>query len=116
MQRPQQGRMNDDPREPPLMLLARRIREEQGASSVREFLTAMTPFAAPGELRNVADTFGIPFTSIEPAQQRLGPKPEPPNRKPDPMGLLTLLMQLRGAGGAESNMPLSLLGELMRTK
>ena len=119
MQRPQQGRFAENTKETPLMLLARRIREEQGAASVRDFLTAMLPFAAPGELRNAAEAFGIPFEGIEPPQRTREPKPEPSSRKPDPMSLLTLLMQLRGAGSGgdgDKNIPLSLLGELMRTK
>lgn len=43
----------------PLLLLARRIREEQGAEGLRAFLHAMEPFAAPYELKNLASRFGM---------------------------------------------------------
>ncbi|MBR3298784.1 MAG: hypothetical protein IKI64_06210 [Clostridia bacterium] len=43
----------------PLLLLARRIREEQGADGLKAFLIAMEPFAAPFELKNLAVQFGM---------------------------------------------------------
>lgn len=43
----------------PLLLLARRIREEQGADGLKAFLIAMEPFAAPFELKNLAAQFGM---------------------------------------------------------
>ena len=42
-----------------MLLLARRIREEQGAEGLKAFLFAMEPFAAPYELKSLAERFGI---------------------------------------------------------
>lgn len=43
----------------PLLLLARRIREEQGTEGLGAFLRVMEPFAAPYELKNIAEMFGM---------------------------------------------------------
>ena len=48
----------------PLVALARRIREEQGVEGLKEFIAAMTPFAAPNELRNMASSFGVDYDGI----------------------------------------------------
>lgn len=49
----------------PMLRLARRIRQEQGAEQVKAFLAAMTPFSAPNEIKRIGENFGIPFESIE---------------------------------------------------
>ena len=56
----------------PLLLLARRIREEQGADGLKAFLSAMQPFAAPYELKNLAERFGMEHHIRENAAQRQG--------------------------------------------
>lgn len=70
---PQQAQRTEPGRggEPsPMLLLARRIREEQGVEQVRSFLAAMTPFAAPNEIKRIGEGFGIPYESIERATRR----------------------------------------------
>ena len=56
----------------PVLMLARRIREEQGVEQVSAFLRAMIPFAAPNELKRIAESFGIPYDRIsqKPQQHR----------------------------------------------
>lgn len=56
----------------PLLLLARRIREEQGVDGLKAFLSAMQPFAAPYELKNLAERFGMEHHIRENAAQRQG--------------------------------------------
>ncbi|MBO4563273.1 MAG: hypothetical protein J5772_06655 [Clostridia bacterium] len=62
----------------PMLRIARRIREEQGAEQVRAFLAAMLPFAAPNEIRRIGEGFGIPFESIESLR---APQIAPPARQ-----------------------------------
>ena len=67
---------------PPALLLARRIRREQGAEQVRRFLTAMEPFLAPNERITIAEQLGI----------RLQPQNPPPKgnqRPPESVSLPT---------------------------
>lgn len=54
---------SEDEKATPLILLARRIREEQGVEQLKEFLAAMTPFAAPGELKMAGERFGVSYES-----------------------------------------------------
>ncbi|MBR4636793.1 MAG: hypothetical protein IKO51_10650 [Clostridia bacterium] len=49
----------------PLLSMARRIRDEQGVSGLRDFLSAMAPFSAPNELRSVAEGFGMDYDEIK---------------------------------------------------
>ncbi|MBR5718193.1 MAG: hypothetical protein IKX16_04170 [Clostridia bacterium] len=105
----------------PLLKLARRIREEQGVEQVKSFLIAMKPFAAPNEIKHVADGFGIEYGSIESASntsgaaegggrenQKRAQAAQPINR----MKLIQTMMQLSNAmknGGAD---PIKLLSML----
>lgn len=57
---------------PPALLLARRIRREQGVEQVKRFLMAMEPFLAPYERQAIAEQLGI----------RLPPPPPPPGSPP----------------------------------
>lgn len=102
----------------PLLKLARRIREEQGAEQVREFFIAMTPFVAPGELRFAAAGFGIEPEALSRGAQRKeaneGPKKQAANRGPDPMDLIGMMMRLKGMGGQTMD-PMKLI-EMLNTK
>jgi|GEM_PF-284031 len=60
----------------PLLLLARRIREEQGAEGLKAFFSAMQPFAAPYELKNIAERFGME-NPIRSNAQKQGSTSEP---------------------------------------
>ena len=120
MQRSQQSDVIRERREAsPLLQLARRIREEQGAEQTRAFLRAMVPFAAPGELKNVSEGFGIPFDPVPDTPIRPSPKPEYKPPFSDPMSLIAMLMQLKGrgpTGQSDPGVPINLIKELMRTK
>ncbi len=48
----------------PLNAVAKRIREEQGEAGLRDFLAAMEPFAAPNELKSMAERYGIDYSEI----------------------------------------------------
>ena len=48
----------------PLNAVAKRIRDEQGESGLRDFLAAMEPFAAPNELKSTAERFGLDYREI----------------------------------------------------
>ena len=116
------GRIAEHASEPsPLLKLARRIREEQGAEQTRAFLSAMLPFAAPGEIRRVGEGFGIPFESISgnppasKAQPEYGEMRPPANEAADRLRMLQAIMQLSGAsrqGGPDIGKLLGLLGGL----
>lgn len=120
MQRSQQSDVIRERRDAsPLLQLARRIREEQGAEQTRAFLRAMVPFAAPGELKNVSEGFGIPFDPAPetPLQPSVKPEYKPPFS--DPMELIAMLMQLKGRGSSgqsDPRIPINLIKELMRPK
>lgn len=45
----------------PLRQLAVRIREEQGVDVLKDYLSAMRPFAAPNELKKIAEDFGLSY-------------------------------------------------------
>lgn len=49
----------------PVLLMARRIRTEQGVEQLKSFLAAMEPFVAPNELRTICNGFGINFDLLE---------------------------------------------------
>lgn len=103
----------------PVLRLARRIREEQGAEKVREFLAAMTPFAAPYELRHIAESFGISYESVERERSvrqeapnnRQAPQPNAGNML-DQINRIKMLMQLSGMmkNGGDPSALLNLLG------
>lgn len=61
----------------PMLLLARRIREEQGVEGLRAFLLAMEPFAAPYELKNLAERFGMEHPVRGNTAQKQGNYSEP---------------------------------------
>lgn len=48
----------------PALLMARRIRDEQGIEQLKKFLIAVEPFVAPYELRNISSGFGIEYDSL----------------------------------------------------
>ena len=52
---------------PPALLLARRIRREQGVEQVRRFLAAMEPFLAPNERMAIAEQLGIRLPAPQPS-------------------------------------------------
>lgn len=55
------NRVNDTS---PALLMARRIRDEQGIEQLKLFLAAMEPFVAPYELKSIASGFGIEYDSL----------------------------------------------------
>lgn len=57
----------------PIVNMARRIRDEQGVSGLREFIGAMEPFAAPNELRALADSFGLDYAALREREKRENP-------------------------------------------
>ena len=100
----------------PMLLLARRIREEQGVEQVRAFLAAMTPFSAPNEIRHIGEGFGIPFESIELERERTVKSRQPvqENRQNPQNGMLDqlrMIMQLSSLmkGGDAMNL-INMLG------
>jgi hypothetical protein len=107
--------------ETPLLLLARRIRREQGAEQVKAFLAAMEPFSAPNEIKRIGEDFGIPYESIEAARARTRPAEvkRPQERSADGLGNLGMLMKLmpllRG-GAPDAASLMSLLGGMNERK
>lgn len=96
----------------PLLRLARRIREEQGTEQARAFLAAMGPFAAPGELKRIAEGFGFDYSAIEAARVSPSGGSKKPNQPAqNGMQMISAFMQLRNAvqGGAD---PAALIGLL----
>ena len=99
---------------PPLLKLARRIREEQGPEQVKAFLEAMRPFAAPYELKNIGDGFGIAF---DPAPYSPPPRQfDQPQQRQNPgngqLDMLKMIMQLKGSMQNGAVDPMKLLGLL----
>ena len=98
----------------PLLKLARRIREEQGPEQVKAFLEAMRPFAAPYELKNIGDGFGISFdpSPYSPPVRKLE-QPQPPKAQNPGNGqleMLKMIMQLKGSMQNGAVDPMKLLG------
>ena len=60
----QQGGRQQHNETTPALLLARRIREEQGVEQLKAFLAAMEPFVAPNELRSISSGFGINYDML----------------------------------------------------
>ena len=110
----------------PMLMLARRIREEQGIEQVKAFLRAMTPFAAPNELKRIGEGFGIPYERIRQEPENNSPARSPgaydmgntqsgPQTRvmPDQLNMIRTLMQLQGlmkGGGADMSKLMSLMG------
>ena len=105
-QRPSQN--NGDT--PPLLMLARRIREEQGAGRLKEFIAAMRPFAAPNELKRLAEDFGIDYDSL-PKREEERPGRTTRRQGNDPVKLIGEVMRLSNTmrGGGD---PAALLSRL----
>lgn len=51
----------------PALMMASRIRAEQGPEKAAQYLSAMEPFLAPGERTHIAYTLGLPIP--QPVQQ-----------------------------------------------
>ena len=49
----------------PMYLVAKRIADEQGIDRLKDFLSAMRPFAAPNELINIGKSFGVEIGSVQ---------------------------------------------------
>lgn len=86
-----------DPGAPPLLALARRIREEQGAERLREFIAAMRPFAAPNELKRLAEDFGVDYDSLPKREEDRSAHREQGRPGNDPMKLISDIMRISGA-------------------
>lgn len=99
----------------PLLLLARRIREEQGAEGLKAFFSAMEPFAAPYELKNLAERFGMEHP-VHTNAQKQGSASEPnaafsaskggfssPNSGGFNMNGMNGMNGMSGMGGAQQN-------------
>ena len=123
----------------PLLGMARRIRDEQGVSGLRDFLSAMAPFSAPNELRSVAEGFGMDYDEIKTQHSReqfAQPAPQPafpqngmgfdprllnmmqqparPNRGMDPMQLMQLIPMLQGMKNGGGGPNIANLAQLMK--
>lgn len=69
---------------PPALLLARRIRREQGIEQVKQFLAAMEPFLAPYERSSIAGQMGVKIPISEP-QERHRPQNNNQQRPQQPV-------------------------------
>lgn len=56
----------------PALLMARKIRSEQGAESLKAFLSSVEPFISPGELKNVCAAFGLNYNALPGRGMRQG--------------------------------------------
>ncbi|MEG1547593.1 MAG: hypothetical protein RR232_02455 [Clostridia bacterium] len=100
------------------MMLARRIRNEQGVERARQYLIAMEPFLAPAERYHIADQLGIqvprPSDNYVPQSQNVASAMPTPvgsgtnSGMGNPMQLIQMLSSLTGKGAS----PLSALGGL----
>lgn len=86
----------------PALLMARRIRDEQGIEQLKLFLAAMEPFVAPYELKNISSGFGIEYDSLmlsrkqnQNAQMNQGMQGGNRNN-PNQMRLMQMLMNMQG--------------------
>lgn len=95
----------------PLKALASRIRQEQGAKGLSDFIGAMVPFAAPNELNSIAESFGMDVESILERKRRVETPPPPPPEKPaenrgnDQLLQLFQIMQLMNGLNGFSGVP-----------
>ena len=58
----------------PALMMASRIRAEQGPEKAAQYLSAMEPFLAPGERTHIAYTLGLPIP--QPVQQNYAQQSE----------------------------------------
>lgn len=84
----------------PALLMARRIRSEQGVEQLKRFLNSMEPFVAPAERMKIAESMGV---RLNPS----GPKAEPQAAKPISRGRNAQYSQHSGDGAksGQSNVP-----------
>ena len=47
-----------------LMMMAKRVYQEQGMEQLKAFIVAIEPFVAPNELRTICSSFGLNFESL----------------------------------------------------
>ena len=121
------GLVDTDERVSPLSVISRRIREEQGAESLKEFLLVMRPYFAPNELIMIGRRFGIEIErELSAGTVRNKPEETNPERRqsseifsnnPQPqqfsqlMQKMLLLQNLMGSGGkTDTNALIKLLG------
>lgn len=101
----------------PLAALARKIRSEQGAAGLSEFIAAMAPFAAPNELRALAEELGVEYEPFvrqpEPAQEQYS-QPRSAGGGPDIMRMMQLMQLMNGmkGGGRQGMDPMQLFALL----
>ena len=120
----------------PALMMASRIRAEQGPEKAAQYLSAMEPFLAPGERTHISYTLGLPIP--QPVQQNYGQQPQGmgggfggmPNMQNIPnmggmgglgniggiMQVMQLMNTLQGAGGGGQNPIMNMLGGLMGGK
>lgn len=122
----------------PALMMASRIRAEQGPEKAAQYLSAMEPFLAPGERTHIAYTLGLPIP--QPIQHNYGQQPQGvgapggmPNMQNMPnmpnmgnmgglgniggiMQVMQLMNSLQGAGGGGQNPIMNMLGGLMGGK
>ncbi len=117
----------------PALMMASRIRTEQGPQKAAQYLSAMEPFLAPGERAHIAYVLGLPVP--QPVQQNyarqaqgmgggFGGMPDMQNM-PNMGGLgnigsimqvMQLMNTLQGASGGGQNPIMNMLGGLMGGK
>lgn len=95
----------------PALLMARRIRDEQGIEQLKLFLAAMEPFVAPYELKNISSGFGIEYDSLMLSRKQnqnaqINQGMQGGNRSnPNQMKLMQMLMNMQGiAKGGKPDM------------
>lgn len=103
----------------PLLLMARRVREEQGVEQLKQFLSAMKPFAAPNEIRRLCEGFGINFQTLpqryeDPdtryVRQERSPQPQQTQQPVMPqMQMLQTLLQMQSLMGSGKPDPMQLI-------
>ena len=77
----QSGNTQNNPNQggSPALVMAKRIRAEQGAERARQYLMAMEPFVAPAERAHIAQQLGIqlPAHTERPPEPHNAPQSEP---------------------------------------
>ncbi len=108
----------------PALIMASRIRTEQGPEKAAQYLNAMEPFLAPGERTHIAYTLGLPLP--QPPQQSYGPVQQMPNNGPagllggignigNIIQIMQLVNSLQGMQGGQGgpNQLMQMLGSFM---
>ena len=90
----------------PALLMARRIRSEQGVEQLKRFLNSMEPFVAPAERMKIAESMGV---RLNPSS----PRAEPEAAKP-PLGMPTI-PSAPMMGQSQGN-PMSILSSMLGNK